>query len=146
MFTVVLQPITFRHLLFSFSLLWILLFLCLFTTGLHQSPQHAGRQRSSRCRLRRHVCKEKPRASNCQPSQDPAHRPTCTATLTFQPCPAALPLPQLQIPLVQHLLFPFEEHRSHFLSSLGILFKFCCTKPLSGSLCRTIHMARVKTK
>ena len=83
-------------------------------------------QQSWGCRPVRHICKEKPRrASNCQP----AHCPACTAPLIFWPCPA-LQLP-LQMPQVQPLLFTFEEHLSHFLSSLDIVFKFCCALTIS---------------
>ena len=37
----------------------------------------------------------------------------------------------LQLPQVQPLLFTFEEHLSHFLSSLDIVFKFCCALTIS---------------
>ena len=57
--------------------------------------------------------------------------PTVQLALLHSHFNPPLPLPQLKIPQDQHRLFPFEEHRSHFLSSLGILFKFCCAPTIS---------------
>ena len=75
------------------------------------------------CRQQRHVCKEKPLAACWQLVQP---RPD-TFRLTFGPCQLACTVTTLLNTLLQiyPLIVTFEKLLLHFLSSLGIVFKFC---------------------